>query len=172
VPKKIAGLDQKQAIILFVVVAVGVFLYLRHKGTNTAASVSAPSADKTASAYPAQAQDSTGGATSSAQDPSLDALLSQFATTPPYYYYNTGNNTTTTNTYNTPLASGTSDPSAPGGGVTTPTATAPVSSGGSTFKPSYAPAPLPIPFVPQGPSRPGTIPIQSGGSGGRPFLKV
>ncbi len=117
--KKIGGLSQRNAIILFVVVAVGVFFYMRHRsasaGTSTAAQPST-SADQS-TPYPTPTSDSTGGASGSGSGSGVDALtglLAQFTTNPPYYYYNTGGNTTTTYNY-TPGSPMQTSPAAPPG---------------------------------------------------------
>lgn len=119
--KKIGGLSQRNAVILFVVVAVGVFLYMRHRSTANAAtqlSTTSVPTDGT-QAYPAQTSDSTGGASGSGSgDSGLASLLAQFTTNPPYYYYNTGGNTTTTYNYN-PAPPMQTSPAPPPGGTNT-----------------------------------------------------
>jgi len=75
--KKIAGLDRNKAIILFVVVAVGVFLYLRYRASHqAAASVSTASVPTTGTqSQPAASTDSTGGVT-----PDLSAIEDMLGT--------------------------------------------------------------------------------------------
>jgi hypothetical protein len=128
--KKIAGLNQKTAIILFVVVAAGVYLYLRHRASSTAATnLSTASVPTTGTAAaPDTGTDTTGGV---AAGPDLSGLLdtllgsesnfeqlaSAVATSPPtnttYYNAPFGNvydTTTTTYTGTTPAAQGQVNP--------------------------------------------------------------
>ena len=151
-PKKIGPLDQKQAIIVFALVAVGVFVFLKYRSKNAAAqSVSTAAATPTDTAYPQQAQDSTGGATGSPDNQdALAQLISSFTSNPPYYYnYSTGDTTTSTtnNYYGQGATSGSS-----GGGTTATSTPAPVSPGGGIFDPGqgYNPGgvnqPVPLPW--------------------------
>ncbi len=100
--KKIAGLNQRTAIIVFLVVAVGVFAFLKYRSKGAAASQLSTASVPTdgTSAFPTPAADSTGGAAGNASGDQLAALLASFTTNPPYYYYNTGGNVTNTSTYN------------------------------------------------------------------------
>lgn len=100
--KKIAGLNQRTAIIVFVLVAVGVFLYLRSRASKSAAAqLSTASVPSGTGAYPTPQPDATGGGQASAGSAdTLSQLLAAFSQHPPYYSYVGGTTITdTTSTY-------------------------------------------------------------------------
>jgi hypothetical protein len=142
--KKIAGLNPKTAIIVFVVAAAGIYLFMKYRASSTAASnLSTASVPTTGTAAaPATGTDTTGGV---AAGPDLSGLLdtllgsesnfeqlaSAVATSPPtnttYYNAPFGNvYDTTTTTY-----TGTSPPSS--GGQVNPVTTAAYPAPGGSY---------------------------------------